>query len=896
MRFEHWFYTLPMRLRSLFRRSRVEDELDEELRYHLERQIEEDIANGMTAEEARRAALRAMDGLEQRKEECRDMRRVRFIEDLFQDFRFSLRMLSKQPIFSSASLLTLALGIGANTAIFSVINGVLLRPLGFSDPDRLVMIWTDNRAYQLGFHEFPPANSDVPEWRATTTSFEQIAICQSSLADLSDDGNPERVGGVDVSANLLPMLGAQPILGRQFSEEEERPGQDRVAVISYDLWQRRFAGNTEIVGKTLSVNGVPRTIIGVLPEGFNFPRATEMPRSYNLPEKADLWTPFARDAGYWQNRIQRQLVIVVARLKAGIAQSQAQIEMDSVAARQAAAYPESHEGWRIWLTPLFNQIVSQTRAPLLILLGAVGFLLLIACANMASLLLARSASRRREMAVRAAVGAGRGRIIRQLLTEGLVLSVLGGGLGLLAGYLGMNFLLSFMPPNVPRLQDISLDLRVLLFTGLLSIVTGVLFGLVPGWQMSKVSLAEAFKDAVSSRSAVRGIRSHSLVVTVEVALVAILLVGALLMLQSFRRLAAVDPGFSPQGVATFEVSLPRARYMDGGQRAQFFEQARLRLTNLAGVREVGAVSALPLSGNESMNWFSVEGAEPVPRGKEPLAEDRVVSPGYFSAMGVNLISGRDFDANDVTGRPLVAIINETLARRFFPGGDALGKRIRWELGEMEWKTIVGVVRDVRGFALESDSRPQVYRPHTQVQTDAMVMVLRVDKTALPHLRSAIQQEFKQLDAAIPVANFRMMPELVDRAVAKTRFTTLLLGLLALAALVLAVVGLYGVVAYGVNQRTREIGLRMALGAQPRSVLALVVRQGLQPAIVGCGIGLLGAFALMRMFANQLYEVQATDPGTFALVAAGLLPIVFAACYIPARRATKIDPMMVLRHE
>jgi predicted permease len=886
--------TLKIMLRALLRRSKMERELDEELRQHLEQQTEQNIRLGMSPEEARHTARKAFGGVEQAKERSRDARGVRWLGDLWQDLRYGARMLWKNPGFTLIVVVTLALGIGANTAIFSVINGVLLRPLAFHDPDRLFMLWTDNPAYQLGFHEFPAANADLPEWRATATSFEQIAIFQSNTAGLSEGGEPERVGGIDMSANLLPMLGVQPLLGRNISAEEEQRGRHRVMIISYALWQRRFGGDAEILGKTIKVDGVPRTIIGIMPEGFHFPRANEMPQAYHLRGNTDVWTPMARDADYWLNRKNRELVVLIGRLKAGVTQAQAQAEMDAIAARQARDYPETHGGWRVWLTPLFNQVVGQTRTPMLVLLGAVGFLLLIACANIASLLLARAAARRREMAVRTAIGAGRARIIRQLLTESLLLATLGGSLGLLLGHWGLDILLSFIPPTVPRLQEISLDTHVLLFTALISILTGVLFGLVPAWQASKVNLAEALKNAGRTNSAGsgRGNRGHSLLVTAEVALAAVLLVGAVLMLQSFQRLLAVDPGFRPEGVASFEIELQSAH----GQRAQFVEQARARLSGLPGVRAVGAVNILPLSGYEDMEWFVVEGAEPVPPGKEPLAEERVITPGYLKAMGVSLISGRDFDAADSMSKPPVIIVNETLARQFFPGGDAVGKRIKEVLSDEGWRTIVGVVRDVRGSGLEVQPRPQIYRPHAQRPYHVMSMAVRADAAALPSLRSAIQQEFKQLDAMLPLANYRTMPELVAKAVARPRFSTLLLGLFAAAALMLTVVGLYGVVAYGVNQRTREIGIRMALGAQRQNVLALVVGQGMQPAFAGVGIGMVVSFALMRLLSSQLYEIKPTDPITFGIVAFGLLVISMVACYIPARRATKIDPMAALRIE
>jgi len=889
---------LKTKLRALLRKSEMERELDEELRDHVDRQTEQNLRLGMNPEEARDAARKAFGGMDQAKERSRDARGVRRLEEFWQDLRYGARMLWKNPGFTLIAVLTLALGIGANTAIFSVINSVLLRPLAFQDPDRLLMIWTDNPTYQLGFHEFPAANADLPEWRATATSFEQLAAFQSNPADLSDSGDPEQVGGAEVTANLLPLLGVQPLLGRNLSAEEEQPGRDRVALLSYPLWQRRFGGDREILGKSITVNGTQRTVIGVLPEGFHFPRATEMPQSYHLLEKTDLWTPLARDAGYWSKRFQRQFVPIVGRLKASVTQAQAQAEMDGIAARQARDYPQTHDGWRVWLTPLFNQVVGPSRTPLLVLLGAVGFLLLIACVNIASLLLARAAARRREIAVRAALGAGRARIIRQLLTESLLLAALGGGLGLLLGYWALDVLLSFIPPTVPRLQEISLDAQVLLFTTLISMLTGALFGLIPALQASKVNLAEALKDAGRANSSGRGVRSHSLLVTAEVALAAVLLVGAVLMLQSFHRLLGVDPGFKPEGVATFEVSFPSVRYPDSGRRRQFIEQACARLSSLPGARSAGAISSLPLSGNEWMEYLAVEGAPPAPRGKEPLAEDHAITPRYFETMGVSLISGRNFDATDVAGKPLVAIVNETLARQLFPAGNAVGKRIKRVLqGDQDWRTIVGVVRDVRGFALESQARLQLYIPYAEDPYHKMMaMVVRADAEALPSLRGAMQQEFKRLDAAQPMANFRTMPEMIAKAVARPRFITLLLGLFAAAALMLTVVGLYGVVAYGVNQRTREIGIRMALGAQRENVLALVIGQGMGPALVGVAIGMVSAFGLMRLLAGQLYEIKATDPATFGIVALGLLFVSLAACYIPARRAAKINPIVALHNE
>src|ERR1044072_292104 len=674
---------------------------------------------------------------------------MRLLADLRQDLRYTFRSLRRQPGFALVATLTLALGIGANTAIFSVVNGVLLRPLGFREPERLFMIWTDNPRFQLGFNEFPATNSDMAQHRATASSFQEIAAFQTAPTDLSEDGDPERVGAIEVTANLMPVLGVEPLLGRTFSAQEEQPGQDKVAIISYDLWQQRYGGAKDILSRVVTANQVRRQIIAVMPAGFNSPRATEMPQAYNLPEKVDLWIPLARNAEYWQRRTQRGSVCLVGRLKPGVTAAQAQAEMDQISARQAIAYPDTHKGWRVWLTPLFSQVIGRTRMPLLILLGAVGVLLLIACANITSLLLAKSAGRRREIAVRAAIGADRTRIIRQLLTESILLGLLGGSFGLLLGYWGLHVLMTFIPANVPRLQNVTLDSKVFIFTAVISLLTGVLFGLAPAFQASKLNLIEALKSSAQIRSAGTRIRAHSILVCVQVALVAVLLVGAVLMLKSFQRLMSVDPGFKPQGVATFQISLPWARYSDNTQREQFYMQTQARLKSLPGVHAVGAASRLPLTGNESMNYFLVEGAEPVPRGQEPLAEDRVITPGYLNAMGVSFVSGRDFDERDTSDKPLVAIVNETLARKFFPTENAIGRRIKWALGDKGWRTIVGVVHDVRGQALEVEPRPQFYHPFAEDPSeDSMSFAVRADASTLPSLQGAIKNELKQLDPSI----------------------------------------------------------------------------------------------------------------------------------------------------
>ncbi len=906
-----WKQIVRVRLANIKLDPASEADIVAELAQHLEERYQSLRSEGADEAEAYSVAVDELSESELLLDELRQMKvkpqplpasngtaRRDWFADLRQDVRYGFRSLRGQPVFTVVSILTLALGIGANTAMFSVVNGVLLRPLAFPEPEPLVMIWTDNPAYQLGFHEFPAANSDLPEWRANATSFAEIAGYQSTTsADLSADGDPERIGAVEMTANLLPTLNIQPLIGRQLSLQEEQPGHDQVAIISYDLWQRRYGGVKEILGKTITVNQVRRQIIAVMPPGFNFPRATEMPQVYNLPEKTDLWMPLAKDASYWQKRTQRGLVCLIGRLKPGVTLTQAQAEMEKISANQAMSYPDTHQGWRVWLTPLFDQVIGQTRLPLLVLLSAVAVLLLIACANITSLLLAKGASRRREIAVRAAIGANRFRIMRQLLTESVVLGLLGGAFGLLFGYWALRILLTFIPPAVPRLQNVSLDNQVFLFTAFISLLTGVLFGLAPAWQASKLNLVEALKNSTQSNTRRAGINSHGLLVSGQIALVAVLLVSALLTLKSFRRLTTVDPGFNAQGVATFQLALPWARYPDNAQRAQFYQQAQSQLRSLPGVQQVGAISRLPLSSSENMNYIAIDGAEPVPRGQEPLAEDRLITPHYFDVMGVRFVTGRDFNEVDGTNKARVAIVNETLARKFFPDGNALGKRIKWILDDKEWRTIVGVVRDVRGHTLETEPRPQFYYPFAESPAeDEMSFALRADAAALPSLRQAVQHELKQLDPTIPVANFRLMPELLTRALARPRFSSLLLSLFAALALLLAFVGLYGVMAHGVTQRTREIGIRMAVGAQRRNVLAMILRQGMRPVLIGIAVGLGAAFAFTRVLASQLYEVSPTDSGTFALVAIGLFTVTLTACYIPARRATQIDPVKTLRFE
>ncbi len=813
------------------------------------------------------------------------------------DLNFAIRQLGKNPGFTAVAVVTLALGIGANTAIFSVVNAVMLKPLPYPDPGRLVMLWPDNPSLNLGIHELPPTPSDLVDWRTQAHSFEQVAGMRPRTADISDQGDPERVGGVQVTANFFPLLGVAPLLGRAFTAEEEQPGNSKVAIISYGLWQRKFGGVKDVLGRSVTVNRERYQVVGIMPPGFTFPHGTEMPSAYGLLPRTEIWRPFAENADYWRKDDSRDF-IAMGRLKSNASLAQAQAELSAIAAREAKDRPATHTGWTVHLRPLTLQVVGTTRPLLWLLLGAVTFILLIACANVANLLLCRSAGRRKEIAIRAAIGAGRGRIIRQLLAESTVLSMLGGGLGLALGSWLIRLILAFSPPNVPRLEETTLDANVLLFTLLLSVGTGVVFGLAPAWQATRVSLAEVLSAGDRSGIAPRQQRAQGLLVVAEVALTVLLLTGAGLMIQSFLRLQAVDPGFQPHRVVAFDVSLFGERYDGDPRLRQFFQEARTRLSKLPGVLSAAAISNLPLGGSENMQFFFVEGAAVPAGGQGPLAENRRVTPGYFQTLGVKLVRGRDFNDSEASDQPRVCVINETLARAFFPLADPIGKRLK--LGnpgaDQPWVTVVGVARDVRGYTLEMKPRPEFYVPFGQDTQNEMTFVVRAAPASAASVEKAIRSEMKALDPALPLANFHTMDGLLSNAVARPRFTTFLLDLFAGTALMLTLVGLYGVVAYGVSQRTRELGIRTALGAQRLDLLALVITQGMRPALAGLALGVAGAFGLTRFLASQLFEINPTDPVTLTVVSLVLAVVAFLACWVPARRAARVDPMVALRTE
>ena len=807
------------------------------------------------------------------------------METFIQDIRFGIRMLAKKPMFSIIAVITLALGIGANTAIFSVVNGVLLRPLPFKEPDRLMMI-RETKLPQ--FPEFSVAPGNFLDWKKQNTVFERLVAYKGSSLNLIGTGDPERLRALNVTEGFFAMLGAQPQLGRDFLAEEDQVGHNNVVILSYGLWQRRFSGDPKILNQTITLNRQAYTVIGVMPATFHFGSGEN---------ELDLWTPMAFTEEQAQNHGGHNLV-AIGQLKPGVTVDQARAEMSAIAGRLAAQYPVDI-GWDVKIMPLLEFSVRSIKPALLVLLVAVVFVLLIACANVANLLLARAAGRQKEIATRTSLGASRWRIVRQLLTESLLLSLLGGALGLALAKWGMDLLLTLAPRDLPRLNNVSLDGRALAFTATITLLTGVIFGLVPALQSSKPNLNETMKDAGrGSTEGGRRQRIRSTLVVLEVATALVLLVGAGLMIKSFWQLQKVDPGFNPDNALTVQVSLPKTKYPEESQQVAFFQQLIERVATLPGVQSAGAGHVVPLSGNDFVLAFEIDGRPPLQPGVTQSTNYYSVSADYFKAMGIPLRRGRVFTERDIKDSPRVAVINETMAKKIFPDEDPIGKRITFDNRQKEnpeWFEIVGIVGDVKQYGLDQVTTMQTYEPYIQQTFPYMTLVVRTtgDPT---NLNAAIRSEVLKLDKEQPTTNFKTLNEFFSISIAQQRFSVVLLGVFAVVALVLSAVGIYGVLSYAVTQRTHEIGIRVALGARRRDVLRLVVGQGMLLTVIGVAGGLGAAFALTRLMASLLFGVTATDAVTFASVASLLLAVALLACYIPARRATKVDPLVALRYE
>ena len=801
------------------------------------------------------------------------------MESLWQDLRFSGRMLLKHPGFTIIAVLTLALGIGANTAIFSIVNAVLLRPFPYHAPEQLVTVG-----------EFVPRGSvsypNFVDWRAQSTLFESVSAVRSNESyNFTGAGEPERVQGRLVSAGFFSLLGMKPILGRDFVAEDDHPSATPTVVLGYSFWSRRFGNDPNIVGKQITLNNISYTVVGVAPQNFQ----------YGLD---DISIPIGLSAERFKNRGSDPGIAVVARLKPNVSQQQAQSETDMVYARMEQQYPDTNTGRRGVLLSLHETIVGDVRLPLLILLGAVALVLLIACANVANLLLVRASTRQREMSVRVALGANRSRIIRQLLTESLLLALIGAALGILIALWGTNFIANQLPEGIPRLAEASVDLRVLGFTLGVSLVTGLLFGVAPALQASRLNLTESLKEGDRGSSGGRG-RLRSVLVVSEVALTLTLLVGAGLLIQSFRRVLQVDPGFEQQNLLTMQVSVNNP---DGQQVASFFNQLQENVRKLPGVKSVAISNGLPLAGANHPTFF-IEGRPRPEKGKEPGAIRYTVSPDYFQTMGIELLKGRVFTAHETPATPLTVVVDEALARHF-GNEDPIGKRISQSSSGTPAYEIVGVVRHVEQYNLDGQvtQTPQFYLNFNQIPADRLPgstrrinLLTRTDVEPMS-LTSAVRGQITALNKDQPVFNVRTMDQIVDQSVAPRRFSMMLLAVFAVVALALASIGIYGMMSYSVAQRTREIGLRMTLGAQRGNVLRLVIGNGMKLALAGVMLGLIAAFALTRTMKNLLFGVSATDPITFVAIALLLALVALLACWVPARRATKVDPLVALRYE
>ena len=875
----YWLRRARARLRGLLRKKSVEREMEEELRFHLRMRAEENVRRGMAPDEAERAALESFGQWARIKEHCRDFKGGGFMEVLLKDVKFGARTLLKNRGFTLVAVLTLAIGIGANTAIFSVVNAVLLRPLPYRDPERLVTVLHD------GWKPVAPAN--FLDWREQSQTFESIAAAQSWSLTMTGREQPEQLEVLQTSAELFQMLGVDAALGRTYAAGEDQPGRERVVVISHRLWQRRFGGDPSAVGQQVTFDGEPYTVVGVMPPDFQF--------APFWATHAEAWLPL--DLGPRVNDRRGQSLRVFARLKPGVTASQAQAEMETISRRLEEQHPRENEGLTVSVDPLHEKAVGKSRLALLVMLGAVGFVLLIACANVANLMLAKAASRRKEIAVRLALGAGRWRVVRQLLTESLMLSLAGGGAGLLLASWSNTALASLGQGTLPRVQAVGLDARVLLFTLGLSVLVGLLFGLVPALRSTKTDLTESLKDrARGSTQDRRHRRVRQLLVVGEIALSLVLLVGGGLMMRSFLRLTSVDPGFDPRGVLTATVPLSGPRYSTEEQRAAFFQRLTAQVASLPGVKSASAINHIPLGGDVWTFGFTVEGRPAPPDAERPAAVYRVVRPDYFRTVGAALLKGRDFTEHDGPSSPGVVVVNEALARRQWPGEEPLGKRITVGGGGAKPREVVGVVRDVKQGEWAAEPKPEMYLPHSQAASPrSMTLVIRASSDP-SLLGPEVRREVWAIDKNLPVSQVISMEEVVAGSVGQQRFNALLIGLFAAAALVLAAVGVYSVMSHTVAERTHEIGVRLALGARGRDVLGMVIGQGLVLTLAGLGVGLTGALALTRVIASILYEVSATDPLVFGGVAAVLTLAALLACYIPARRATKVDPIKALRYE
>jgi putative ABC transport system permease protein len=878
-----------MRLRGMLRADQADGELAAELESHLQLHIEDNLRAGLTPEEARRQALIRLGGLEQTKQAWRERRGLPWLETLWQDISFGLRMLRKNPGFAIVAVLTMALGIGANTAIFSVIETVLLAPLPYKDSSRIVAVWTANP--RRGDQPLPSSPGDFANWKQRSGVFEDLAPSDDTGPTLTGQGAPQQLIGYAVSANYLRILGVEPLVGRLYTDREDRPGGPNVALLSDHLWRTTFQSDPKTVGRTIALDGSPYTVLGVMPPGFNYPPGI------------DIWTPVALAPAAFDD-FKHTYVRILGRLRPGVDFSAAQKALNKLEAQIAVAHPDTDSGNRVVLVPLREQLDGDIRKPLLILMGAVGLVLLIACANTAGLALVRDAARRKEVAVRLALGAARLRLLRQFVTESLLLAAMGGAAGLMLALAGTRLLVEIFPNDVanlriPKVTAIPVDRGVFLFALAATLLTGFLCGIIPAMKAARVEASDAMKEqGRGSTASRRSNRVRTAIIVTELALSLMLLTAAGLVVASFQRVVGADLGFQPAHVLSLQILLPPDRYpfRNPEKKRAFVAEVVSRMSALPGVTAAGATNYLPLSGFWGTIDFLLRGEAPPKEGQAPSADNRVITPAYLRTMGIPLLRGRAFTEADRAGAAQVAMINQTLARQYFKDRDPVGEELNLGAGDKpDWWRIVGVTGNVKAFGQDQPTHADIYTPFDQQPYPLVAFTLRTETDPAPMVKTA-ERALWSVDPEMPVFRANTMDALASQTLALRRASSVLISGFAMLALLLASIGIYGVMAYSVSQRTQEIGVRMALGAQRTDVLRLVIRFGAQLTLAGAAIGIMCSLASTRLLESLLFEVSANNPLIFSSTAAVLVGVSILASYLPARRATRIDPMQALRTE
>jgi predicted permease len=888
------------RVRALFRRNAMETELEQELRFHFEHEVEKYTRAGMTDEEARRQARLSFGGHEQVKEDCREARGTNLLETLYQDIRYGLRVFRKNPSFSIIAMLTLALGIGASTAVFSLVNTILLKPLPYPNASRIVMPWRSNLVDStFGSESFPWQPLEFSQLKGTATAFQNLGAFKKDEFNLTGSGSPELLEGVRASAGFFPALGMVPLLGRTFTAEEDKPGGALVVVLSHRLWKSRFGGDPGVVGGVIDLNGFPYTVIGVMPAEFTFPNGEGMPVGVDLPKYAQLWVPLALPAAPGPGPSD---LCVIAESKPNMGLAQMTEDLKTFDRRWVERFPRS-KGWFSQAVPLTKQTVADTQRPLLLLLGAVGVVLLIACSNVAGLTLNRSLGRRKEFTLRGALGAQPGRLVRQLMTESVLLALSGGILGTLFGEASLYLVKRFGPASIPHLREASLDLRVVVFALGVSLITGIVFGLAPAFGATRMNLVEALKEGGQrSGGSASAPKIRNVLLISQVGLALVLVVAAGLLVCTFYQLARTDAGFDATHVVTFELPLPSSKYKDVDHMAQLYQQVQQRLQATPGVQSAGFATIVAMGGPTDSTDIRIPGIPPPqPGSPSRFVNYLFVSPNYFATIGTPLQRGRDIADGDTLATVPVTIINSAMAKKYWPGEDPVGKQVGVGWTKIPLRTIVGVVADIKQVSLREEPAPAMFVPYTQneIKTypnmQAMQYAVRA-KGDPATITAGVRKAVNAVDPDLPIANYATLTTLVDTSMTADRFAMLLLGAFGAVAVILAAIGMYGVISYSVMQRTPEIGVRIALGARREQIFVMILKQGSRLVCAGIAIGLIGAFTTTRLMMNFLYGVQPTDPFTFTGASLLLVAVALLACYVPARKAMKVDPMIALRCE